>query len=243
MSVFHFKKFDVQNSRSAMKVNTDGVLLGAYTRIDGSEKTILDIGTGTGVIALMLAQRLGNGPARHIRGIDIDPEAAEEAKENFSNSEWAGILSSENISLDGFASSSGETFDLIVSNPPYYDDSLTNPDTRKATARHTGAEGLSFREILEFSGRRLREGGKLYMVLPTDQERILMRYAATYGMRLCDILRIRTVERKSPSRIITGFIRTDSRNVTAEDRVLTLMKKGKYTDEYISLVKDFYLFA
>lgn len=245
MSVFHFKKFDVENSRSAMKVNTDGVLLGAVSPIEPSDSQILDIGTGTGVIALMLAQRFdGAGLAPEITGIDIDPDASEEAGLNFRNSPWSGMLASVNAPLAGYSDNDGgKMYDLIVSNPPYYDSSLTNPDGRKAAARHTGG-GLSFREIMDFAQSRLTDSGRLALVLPADQEASLARYAAMCGLSLSKILRVRTVERKQASRMITVFSRQRPLARTwMEDSTLTLMEKGKYTEQYISLVKDFYLFA
>ena len=246
-----------------MKVNTDGVLLGAYTPLRSSDSTILDIGTGTGVIALMLAQRLTDlreGQCRtsddnagapvltsdkelEIIGIDIDPEAAAEAEENFRTSPWTEALTSKALSLDGLERSlgdGGQRFDLIVSNPPYYDSSLTNPDGRKATARHTWEESLSFREVMDFAERRLAEDGRLAVVLPADQEDALMRYGRMRGLFATDILKIRTVERKKPMRMIAVFSRTRG---IAEENILTIMEKGKYTQRYISLTKDFYLFA
>ncbi|MGN1232838.1 MAG: tRNA1(Val) (adenine(37)-N6)-methyltransferase, partial [Candidatus Cryptobacteroides sp.] len=173
MSVFHFKKFDVRNDKSAMKVNTDGVLLGASAPLQPSDRQILDIGTGTGTIALMLAQRLGREAGvlpsgTMITGIDIDVDAAAEAGENFLASPWNGNLKALHTPLSDYEPES--RFDLIVSNPPYYDDSLTNPDARKATARHTG-DGLSFRDILEFAEPRLNAGGRLCIILPADQEK------------------------------------------------------------------------
>ena len=147
MSVFHFKKFDVRNDKSAMKVNTDGVLLGAVAPLKPTDRQILDIGTGTGTIALMLAQRLSQDAGEipsgaMITGIDIDNDAAAEAGENFRESPWDGILAALHTPLSEY--NPDRKFDLIVSNPPYYDASLTNPDARKAAARHT-ADGLSYR--------------------------------------------------------------------------------------------------
>ena len=133
-------------------------------------------------------------------------------------------------------------FDLIVSNPPYYDSSLTNPDAKKTAARHTDETGLSFREVLEFAGKHLEQGGIVSMVLPADQEASVLRHGRMNGLKLAEILRVRTVERKPSSRIIVTFIH-DNQTVTPVEKQLTIMNKGKYTDEYISLVKDFYLFA
>lgn len=236
-----------------MKVNTDGVLLGAVVPVCGADCRVLDIGTGTGVIALMLAQRLTADmeqasrmqPLR-ILGIDIDPDAAAEAADNFASSEWAEALTSEEISLESLevrlAGAASEAFDIIVSNPPYYDSSLTNPDGKKAVARHTNLPqgSLSYREVMEFAARHLSETGRLSVVLPSDQEFAALRYARMCGLHLSHLLRVRTVERKQPKRFIATFVTAPCE---CFPQMLTIMEKGKYTDEYISLVKDFYLFG
>lgn len=236
-----------------MKVNTDGVLLGAVVPVCGADCSVLDIGTGTGVIALMLAQRLTADTEQasrmrplRILGIDIDPDAAAEAADNFASSEWAEALTSEEISLESLevrlAGAASEAFDIIVSNPPYYDSSLTNPDGKKAVARHTDLPqgSLSYRDVMEFAARHLSETGRLSVVLPSDQEFAALRYARMCGLHLSHLLRVRTVERKQPKRFIATFVTAPCECRT---QMLTIMEKGKYTDEYISLVKDFYLFG
>lgn len=236
-----------------MKVNTDGVLLGAVVPVFGADCRVLDIGTGTGVIALMLAQRLTADTEQasrmrplRILGIDIDPDAAAEAAENFASSEWAETLTAEEVSLESLevrlAGTASEAFDIIVSNPPYYDSSLTNPDGKKAVARHTNLPqgSLSYREVMEFAAQHLSETGRLSVVLPSDQEFAALRYARMCGLHLSYLLRVRTVERKQPKRFIATFVTAPCECRT---RMLTIMEKGKYTDEYISLVKDFYLFG
>lgn len=236
-----------------MKVNTDGVLLGAVVPICNGDCRVLDIGTGTGVIALMLAQRLTADTEQvsrmqplRILGIDIDPDAAAEAADNFASSEWAEALTSEEISLESLevrlAGNASEAFDIIVSNPPYYDSSLTNPDGKKAVARHTDLPqgSLSYREVMEFAARHLSATGRLSVVLPSDQEFAALRYARMCGLHLSHLLRVRTVERKQPKRFIATFVTAPCE---CHPQMLTIMEKGKYTDEYISLVKDFYLFG
>ena len=273
MGVFQFKRFNVMNERSAMKVNTDGVLLGAVMTIRPDDRRLLDIGTGTGTIALMAAQRaLGipgqagddkpvTGDDRPVTGddkpvtgddkpetggdvmidaIDIDEPSATEAAENFKASPWSDHLHVHNLSLQEFAETGSEKYDLIFSNPPYFEDSLTAPDERKSTARHT-SDGLSYRDIFEFAAERLTGCGRVALVLPADQEAPLCRYARMCGLHMFRILRIRTVERKAPIRIIAEFSR--ERCQTPSDGILTIMNKGKYTQEYLSLTKDFYLFA
>ena len=272
MSIFRFKQFDVVNERSAMKVNTDGVLLGAVMTIDPSDRRLLDIGTGTGTIALMAAQRMAEGfPVEpgmtgimpemtggrqgmtvmerdsvqsgfRVEAIDIDEPSATEAATNFRNSPWGQHMSVTQASLEEYAADLAEEvrYDLIFSNPPYFDDSLEAPQERRNNARHTGS-GLSYRELLEFSAKRLTEEGRFAIVLPADQERALTRHARMCGLHLFRITRVRTVPRKAPSRIIAEFSRR--RCETPQDIVLTIQDEGKYTQEYLSLTRDFYLFA
>ena len=239
MSTFRFKRFEVVNERSAMKVNTDGVLLGAAMTIRPEDRCMLDIGTGTGTIALMAAQRI-SGNAIRIDAIDIDEPSATEAAMNFANSPWAECLHAHNMSLDAFAASDEQKYDLIFSNPPYFEDSLTAPDERKSTARHT-SEGLSYRDIFEFAKERLTDSGRVSLVLPADQEAALCRYARMCGLHLFRILRVRTVPRKAPSRMITEFSR--QRCETVKEELLTIQNEGQYTQEYLSLTHDFYMFA
>lgn len=249
MSVFHFKRFSVVNERSAMKVNTDGVLLGAAMTILQTDRRLLDVGTGTGTIALMAAQRVQGEIPYQVRdevmidAIDIDEPSATEAAANFSNSPWQAMLHAHNMSLDRFAADVERAevkYDLIFSNPPYFEDSMPAPDERKSTARHT-SEGLSYRDIFEFAKDRLTEEGRVSLVLPSDQEAAVCRYARMCSLHLFRILRIRTVPRKAPSRVILEFSRL--RKATPEDTVVTIQNEGQYTQEYLSLTKDFYLFA
>ena len=247
MSTFRFKRFEVVNERSAMKVNTDGVLLGAAMTIRPEDRCMLDIGTGTGTIALMAAQRVADHAEREasrddimIHAIDIDEPSATEAAMNFANSPWAECLHAHNVSLDAFAASDDQKYDLIFSNPPYFEDSLTAPDERKSTARHT-SEGLSYRDIFEFAKERLTDSGRVSLVLPADQEAALCRYARMCGLHLFRILRVRTVPRKAPSRMIVEFSR--QRCETVKEELLTIQNEGQYTQEYLSLTHDFYLFA
>ena len=259
MSVFRFKRFEVINERSAMKVNTDGVLLGAAMTVRASDRKLLDVGTGTGTIALMAAQRffsalrndvvLSSGAVAcqsfKITAIDIDGISVEEASRNFNNSPWSESLEARHASLDEFSSCIAESdpegrFDLIFSNPPYFDESLLAPEMRRCNARHTST-GLSYRELLDFAADRLSEDGRLSMVLPAETEASLTRHARMNGLHLFRILRVRTVPRKNPTRIIAEFSR--KRCDVPEDAVITIQNEGKYSEEYLSLTHDFYLFA
>jgi tRNA1Val (adenine37-N6)-methyltransferase len=248
MGVFHFKKFDVRDDRSAMKVGTDGVLLGAAAEVAAKMEIVLDIGTGCGLVALMLAQRLAEAGAAqfHIQGIDIEEGAAADAAENFRQSPWGEHLESMNISLKAFDEAFPDAaFDLIASNPPYYDNSLEAPEGRRNIARHVGnaeyscMEVLSYKEILEYAVAHLRDAGSLWLILPADQENDLLRFARMLGLAPFKILRIRSVSRKPPFRIIAGFGK--SRSTLDEDELVLLDEKGRRTSEHVSLTNDFYL--
>lgn len=250
MSTFRFKKFEVVNERSAMKVNTDGVLLGASMTLRSSDRFLLDIGTGTGTIALIATQRLADsvkpeapmaGQDVRIDAIDIDEASAVEAAANFRNSPWSESLQAFHASLDGYtAMARDREYDLIFSNPPYFEDSMNASEERRNNARHTST-GLSYREILDFAADHLSAGGRVSLVLPAETENSLCRHARMNGLHLFRIVRVRTVPRKAPSRIIAEFsrIRIDS----PEDVVLTIQNEGKYTEEYLSLMHELYLFA
>lgn len=257
MGIFRFRNFSVRNEKSAMKVNTDGVLLGAAMTLLPSDRNLLDIGTGTGTVALMAAQRLlfpkdaacslSSGRTARIAGIDIDSLSAAEAEENFRMSPWNASLSAYGMSLDtlsGLLHTSGESpcvpvsgpFDAIFSNPPYFESSLKAPDERRRAARH--AETLSYREILDFSAEFLSDSGHLAMILPAGLETDVVRHAAGCGLHKFRVLRVRTVARKMPSRVILEFSR---RRMTVSEELLTLQDSGEYTGEYKTLTRDFLL--
>ncbi len=234
MSVFHFKRFDVRNDTSAMKVGTDSVLLGTCALLPSSVVCVLDVGTGTGVVALMLAQRLGAN-FLHIQGIDIDPASVQEARYNFTSSPWAERLSVCQCSLHDWPRRQ-DAYDLIVSNPPFYDDSLKNPDERQSAARHTIS--LSYRDICEYASRSLSDGGALAMVLPADVEKQLVRTAVGFGLYPKQITYIRTTSRKRVKRIVANFTKSTLRPQCDTSEVV-MMEGGKFTAQYLSMVEPF----
>ena len=253
MGVFRFKRFNVVNERSAMKVNTDGVLLGTSMTIKSSDRRLLDVGTGTGTIALMAAQRLSEligsqgqlwdvGQESLPAAFSVHEASVTEAAENFRNSPWSDSLSAEWISLDEYSSALAAEvrFDHIFSNPPYFEDSLQAPEQRRNDSRHTST-GLSYRELLDFAKERLTENGRISLVLPAETEAPLTRHARMCGLHLFRIVRVRTVPRKQPIRIIAEF--SFERCPSPSDETLIIQSEGRYTDEYLALTRDFYLFA
>lgn len=240
-SSFDFKQFSVRNEIAGLKVGTDGVLLGALADVEkisdshGSpvphNARILDIGTGTGVIALMLAQRC---PEAELTGIDIDVHSP--AGENFRNSPWPDRLRFVNKSLADFMDGDPGLFDAIVSNPPYYDNSLLCPDADRSAARHT--ESLSYREVITFANDFLTADGTISLILPKSEEQRCTRFAASFGLYPYRIWSIRTTPTKSPSRLVADFSRTRTR---PERRELTIQDSNGYTAEYKELTKEFYL--
>lgn len=232
---FKFRRFSVKNEDSALKVGTDAVLLGASLTLLPSDRMLLDIGTGTGVIALMAAQRLEEASADFfIDAIDIDGASAEEAGFNFSASPWKDRLRSYHCPLAGYRPVSG--FDCIFSNPPYYDNSLKNPDERESAARHT--ETLSYRDICAFASEKLLPEGRLSLILPAEPEKNLVRTAASFGLYPFRTVRIRTTPAKPVRRIIIEFSRR--RKEIAEES-LTLQEGPNRTDAYRELTSDFYI--
>ena len=171
---FTFKQFTIRHDRCAMKVGTDGVLLGAWTNVNHSHR-LLDIGTGTGLIALMLAQRC---PQAFITAIDIDAEAVEQARENTLSSPWKDRV--EVLLQDICTFPANQQFDTIVSNPPYFIDSLKCPDNQRNTARHT--DTLDAARLLESVARLLTDDGRFSIILPAEQTDLLIQTAHSQGL-------------------------------------------------------------
>jgi len=241
---FRFKQFFVEDDRCAMKVGTDGVLLGAWAPSD-SPRTILDVGTGSGLIALMLAQRW---PAARIDAIDIDPAAVDQAKENFKQSSFSHQLSAYCTSLQAWETNdqrlktNDQNYDLIVSNPPYFRNSLKNPDKGREQARHT--DTLSYEELITHSVRLLSANGRLALILPAEAETEITDIASTAGLSLTRVTRVYSKESKPPRRVLLCFENTGSRGyelTPIEDTLVLEDDKGGRSAAYSELTKDFYL--
>ena len=236
---FRFRQFTVWHDRCAMKVGTDGVLLGAWAG-QGRAGKILDIGTGSGLIALMLAQRF---PEARITGIEPDAEAAAQAGENFLCSPWPRRLRAVHTSLQDFCRSTAVTvasprFDLIVSNPPFYDTTLTSPDPLRTTARHTG--GLTHEELLLLSAGLLTPQGVLSLIVPSESEKSILRLADRSRLHLHRLTRVYSKPSSRPRRILASFGRQPAPH-PVEDTLTLTDAEGLRSPEHTALTRDFYL--
>ena len=230
MAGFKFKQFSVEQDDVAMKVGTDGVLLGAWVECERAGR-ILDIGTGTGVIALQMAQR---NPTAQVQAVEIDETAARRARANFDNSPWAERLQVVQTAVQEF--SPAERFDLIISNPPYFVDSLLPPDAKRSTARHT--HDLTFEELDRAVCRLLDGNGKFALILPVTEFEKYLSLTQLHLVRRCDV---HPIEGGAVKRVMGEFAKQKPTEVTHENIAIERGQRGDYTDEYRDLTKDFYL--
>jgi tRNA1Val (adenine37-N6)-methyltransferase len=194
--MFRFKQFSIHQDRCAMKVGTDGVLLGAWAQ--GGQR-ILDIGTGTGLIALMMAQRY---PEAEVTGIDIDQEAVQQAQKNIVQSPFKDRVEAVHSSLQDYTSLAS-SFDSIVSNPPFFVDSLPAPDRQRTIARHTNT--LTYRDLMQSAYQLLSDEGELSLIIPFDYRRRLDDEAIIMGFFPCRVCAVRTTDSKPPRRYLLAY--------------------------------------
>jgi tRNA1Val (adenine37-N6)-methyltransferase len=194
--MFRFKQFSIHQDRCAMKVGTDGVLLGAWAQ--GGQR-ILDIGTGTGLIALMMAQRY---PEAEVTGIDIDQEAVQQAQENIVQSPFKDRVEAVRSSLQDYTSLAS-SFNSIVSNPPFFVDSLQAPDRQRTIARHTNT--LTYRDLMQSAYQLLSDEGELSLIIPFDYRRRLDDEAIIMGFFPCRVCAVRTTDSKPPRRYLLAY--------------------------------------
>jgi len=232
--VFQFKRFSVDQSGCAMKINTDGVLLGVLTNASNPQN-ILDIGTGTGVIALMLAQRF-NGSK--IDAVEIDQSAAETAKRNFLNSSFAGRLT---IYPSGFAEffeqNPDKRYDLIVSNPPFYINSLKSPEAKRELAKH--ADRLFFEELLLSASKHLQESGILCMILPVDTAEMVNMLSVKHNLNLQKKVFIYSFSDSKPHRVVVAYGFESTADIA--EKFVIYESIGKYSEQYINLLKPYFI--
>ena len=229
--IFRFKQFDLLNDKTAMKVGTDGVLLGVWCDVAGA-KRVLDVGTGCGLIALMAAQR--NGEA-HILGIDIDEDAISEAKVNILNSPWSDRVEAQCVDFNDFAVH--EPFDLIVSNPPFLTESVMAPDKSRNLARHSVS--LTMEQLIGKSKSMLADGGTLAFISPIEQEMSIRRCIVKASMSIKRLARVVSVESSAPKRLLWELVKSPAE--TVEEQITIRLADASYTQQYINLTRDFYL--
>lgn len=232
---FRFKQFTVWHDRCAMKVGTDGVLLGAWANVEGARR-ILDVGTGCGVIALQLAQR---APEAHIVAVEIDPEAAQQAASNVAASPWADRI--EVVCADFARFAADEPFDLIVSNPPYFVNSLQNPDTHRAIARHS--DSLPYDVLCKQVAELLAPSGRFTLILPLELYCDVVHVSANHHLDLEHVTRVFTKPQQA-KRMIFSFLHTCQKGLLPApqaDEICIQDEQGNYTEEYRQLTAPFYL--
>lgn len=233
-SYFQFKQFTVFHDRCAMKVGTDGVLLGAWTRT-GQGCSILDIGTGTGLIALILAQRV---PDARITAVELDREASLQAAENVRNSPWAARIEVVEADIRQYATRVSHPFDIIVSNPPFFNSSLHSPSEARTQARHT--DSLSYTELLQGVCLLLADGGEFSVIIPSDSATDFIVNAAGKGLYLHRRTNVRTLSRAQPKRVLLAFGKSVPAGVITDELVIAT-QPGIYTEAYRELTRDLYL--
>ncbi len=230
---FRFKQFTIHHGRCAMKVGTDGVLLGAWADNTGCE-TILDIGTGTGLIALMLAQR--NKKAM-IDAIDVDEDAIWQARENIGNSPFVNRINCKRTSLQEYAEHCGAKYDLIVSNPPFFAQSLKSPDRKRMVARHD--DSLPVNELLSISSVLLTGRGRLSIIYPYENKETLCSLAKGSNMYIVRITNVYPTPASMAKRVLMEFSREETPLIEND----LIIEKGRhvYSDEFTALAHEFYL--
>jgi tRNA1Val (adenine37-N6)-methyltransferase len=230
-SLFKFKKFEVEQSGCPMRINTDGVLLGVIAEHSAPSR-ILDIGTGTGVIALMLAQRYENA---FVDAVEIDPSAANRASLNFNTSIYAARMAAHGIAIEDYTPI--DRYDLIVSNPPYFVNDLKSTEVRKGIARHAHED--FFYLLIKKVAALLNKDGVFWVILPVKQAEELITNAVLLRLFPSRIIHVYSDETKPEFRQIVSFSFTSETAI--QENFYIYASTGKYTEAYVSLLKDYFL--
>lgn len=242
--MFSFKQFTVQQDKSAMKIGTDGVLLGAWTPIENNPFSILDIGTGTGIIALMLAQR---SSATQIDALEIDENAFEQAVDNFENSPWSDRLFCFHAALDEFVekpeddpsvSELAQQYDLIISNPPFYTEDYKSSTEQRDLARFQDA--MPFEDLIEATALLLSENGIFSVIIPFKEESTFLALAKEYDLHPLKITRVKGTPTAAIKRSLLAFSRKVNLDFPIDELIIETVRHI-YTPKYIELTRDFYL--
>ena len=235
--MFQFKQFNIKQERTAMKVGTDGVLLGAWVPLINNPYNILDIGAGTGLISLMLAQR---SSAEQIDAIEIDEEAYEECVENFEASPWGDRVFCYHADLEEYTDElfeEQEEYDLIVSNPPFYSENYSSGNPQRDQARFQ--EALPFDQLIECSQALLSQNGIFAVIIPFKEEESFIQLAQSVGLFPLKITRVKGNPNTEVKRSLLAFTRIQQNPLINE--LVIEIERHNYTPEYIELTKDFYL--
>jgi tRNA1Val (adenine37-N6)-methyltransferase len=231
---FSFKQFSVNQERCAMKIGTDGVLLGAWTPLINNPNAILDIGAGTGVLSLMLAQRSN---AAQIDAIEIDEDAYEQCVENFETSHWGDRLFCFHAGLDEFVDEPEDEYDIIISNPPFYAEDFKTDDSQRDMARFQDA--MPFEELIEAAALLLSENGIFSVIIPYKEEERFISLCSELGLFPIQITRVKGTPTAEIKRSLLAFCRIEQTPLIDELTIETA--RHQYTSEYIELTKEFYL--
>lgn len=231
---FQFKQFTVYHDLCAMKVGIDGVLLGAWTPVDSSVNRILDVGTGSGLIALMLAQRSN----ATIDAIDLDEGAVRQAEINVSASDWNNRIRVHRQSLQRFAERQTKVYDLIVSNPPFFISSLKAPDEARAIARH--ADTLTHEELLKYASGLLKTTGRMCVILPVTEGLRCVESTRKFGLYCYQCVYVYPKPKSEPKRVLLEFGFT-ARETQLSSIEIETAERHQYSAAFTALAKDFYL--
>ena len=235
MSNFQFKQFSIEQDRCAMKIGTDGVLLGAWAPITNNPFSVLDIGAGTGVIALMLAQRSN---AEQIDALEINEDAYEQAVDNFENSPWSDRLFCYHAGLDEFIEEPEDEYDLIVSNPPFYTEDYKTDNEQRDLARF--ADAMPFEELIEAADLLLSENGIFSTIIPFNEECRFLAIAKEYELYPFKITHVKGTPTSETKRSLLAFSRKETIDFPVDELIIET-ERHQYTSEYITLTRDFYL--
>ncbi|MBY0488084.1 MAG: methyltransferase [Flavobacteriaceae bacterium] len=233
--MFQFKQFTVQQDKCAMKIGTDSVLLGAWCPIDNNPFSVLDIGAGTGILSLMLAQR---SYAEQIDSLEIDEEAYEQCVENFENSPWSDRLFCFHAGLDEFVDEPEDEYDIIISNPPFYSEDFKTNSAQRDLARFQDA--LPFEDLIEAADLLLSENGIFAVIIPFKEEERFIDLCAEVELFPVKVTRVKGSHTTPIVRSLLAFKRYELSVLTADELVIEI-NRHEYTDDYINLTKDFYL--
>lgn len=233
--MFKFKQFAISQDKCAMKIGTDAVLLGAWTPTHNNPYSILDIGTGTGILALMMAQRTN---AEQIDGVEIDNLAHEQTVENFENSPWADRLFCYHVDLETFANEIEEEYDLIISNPPFYSEDYKTNNPQRDKARFQ--DSLPFDLLIEVVDHFLSDIGIFSIIVPSKEEDNIIHLAATFALYPLKVTRVKGTQNSEIKRSLIAFSREMIPQIPLNELTLEI-ERHQYTPEFKELVQDFYL--